>query len=190
MRKYLIVCAAVAVALLAQGAEPLTSTQAASVSEAGALKCPTLDQYRERLQAAIRYSHHGWDYVALPIRKRGEDRLHDARECVKSRGNDRRVRTMRKRAHERRGRWHFHHRVDTATPWGKWAIPPSAVYNESRYDQYAENGKYKGWYQIGDDHYYAGRVCYGLPIWPAWAQHLCAERVLASEGPGAWEQTW
>lgn len=64
-------------------------------------------------------------------------------------------------------------------------LPTCTWKPESGGNYTARNGIYWGKYQIGEDHWYPGRACYGLGKDPP-GQEACAVRVEETEGLGAW----
>lgn len=61
----------------------------------------------------------------------------------------------------------------------------SAESGSAGYDAYNPDGGYIGCYQIAPGHYAADGSCAGLGTDPA-GQDACAQRICATEGPGAW----
>lgn len=68
---------------------------------------------------------------------------------------------------------------------GGGCVGMSAESGSAGYNAYNPNGGYIGCYQIAPGHYAAGGSCAGLGTDPA-GQDACAQRICATEGPGAW----
>lgn len=149
----------------------------------------TRHEYRVAVRRVYRFTSAGGDYRARTVKPRGRRRLSRMRQCSPSRAaHVARLRGVRDRKRE----WRFHRRIDRATPFGEWSIPPSIVMCESggSYTAWNKSGSgASGAYQIMSRTWYAhggGRYASAAAYAPPWAQHLVARRIWFSQGRGAW----
>lgn len=153
--------------------------------------CVKPKTHNDLVRKTLRFWHRGPDYRAIPVNHDRLDRLGSMRSCAKrlDAGSYKRMRGF---WDHRKTRYDLHRRVDLATPYGPWAVPPYIVMRESRGDRCAMNptSTAGGYYQFLDSSWYAaGGVGSWAPGHPAacapdWMQHLAAAR-LWNGGAGA-----